>query len=64
MSARMRARLWLHYRLRRHPLTGRRVRRMRWHTERVAGNGTFRVVHKLGAWDDRAGIWAGWEWPG
>jgi hypothetical protein len=57
VSRRAKARLWLRYALRRHQMTGRRVKRLRWST--ITGD-HGRPVHKLGAWD--RDVWVGWEW--
>lgn len=65
LSRRARWRLWVRYALRHHEITGRRVRHLRWDVKVIAGaNGPSRPVYRLGAWDRKAGMWVGWEWPG
>lgn len=55
-------RWWLlaRYSLRRHEMTGRRVKGLRWRKD----VGTRRVTWHLGAGNPHGGVWVGWEWPG
>lgn len=57
-------RLGLRVRLRftRHPITGHRVRCLRWKFELGADCGD-RGRWTLGAWDRDATMWTGWTWP-
>lgn len=57
VNRRTKARLWLRYVLRRHEMTGHRVRCPRWVTD-TGPDG--RTAYCLGAPD--RGVWAGWEW--
>ena len=54
--------LWARYVLRRHPVTGRRVGRLRVRLDVLAGpDGTCSQTWKAGAWDAGSGCWIGWE---
>ena len=60
LSRAARWRLWAHYVLRRHPLTGRRVKGLRWQLD-VSGS---RPIWKLRGQPEPNGVRASWEWPG
>lgn len=54
--------LWARYVLRRHPVTGKRVKRLRVRLVVLAGaNGTYSQTWKVGARDPGSGCWTGWE---
>jgi hypothetical protein len=61
VTRRAKTRLWVRYVLRRHEITGRRVRRPRWRTI-TSPHG--RPLYSLGAWNDELQMFVGWEWPG